>query len=200
MGTSLLLCGCAGCMGQQPHFEATPVFDAAVVAGKASLDLGQAALQIARGGNNWLQFQPAQQNAVAQPVILTYSFLNSWQNISYADPQSAGGFVLPAFETAAGFSRFDANQVRATELALALWADVANIQFQRVQDAEGYSNAADIRFGGLAGGSGYAFAFLPTNNGLNQATEASGDVWMNLFDTSLRNFGLGGYGFRDDPA
>jgi serralysin len=195
MGTTLLLCACAGCMSQKSHFEATGTTDAIAAAGKVSFDAAQAATQIARGGNNWLLVSDGAQNAPGQPVVLTYSFLESWQNIPYADPQAADGFTLPAFQSAVGFAQFDTAQVQATELALSLWADVANIQFNRVSGSAGYSDAADLRFGGLAGGTGYAFAFLPTSDGNGQATEASGDVWMNLHDTTLRNFGVGGYGF-----
>src|SRR5688572_13361318 len=45
------------------------------------------------------------------------------------------------------FQPFDAAQQAAAEQALALWSDVANITFTKVDDTAGDNDVGDIRFG-----------------------------------------------------
>jgi len=74
-----------------------------------------------------------------------------------------------------GFSQFSALQIAAAQKALAGWSDVANIQFSRVDDGNGYSNDATILFGNFHEGVGSGFAYYP---GSRVASAAAGDIWI----------------------
>jgi len=81
----------------------------------------------------------------------------------------------------AGFSRFTAAQINATELALQAWSDVANITFVRVGSGTGssaYTNNATILFGNYSSGEdgAAAFTYYP---GSTAYSSFDGDVWVN---------------------
>ena len=128
--------------------------------GKISLTPADAGAYITRAGASW--------SSLGQPATITYAF------------RSNAPATMPSDTT--GFSRFNAQQIQATELMLLAWSDVARITFNRVgtgTEGDGaYSDAAVMLFGNYsAGQSGAAaFAYFPgnTNHGAN-----SGDVWVN---------------------
>jgi serralysin len=84
-----------------------------------------------------------------------------------------------------GFSTFNAAQIRGAELALQAWADVANIQFQRIgAGTEGpgaYSDSGVLRFADYATGQdgAAAFTYFPNNPGSRSAASLQGDGWYN---------------------
>ncbi|MEQ1812813.1 MAG: M10 family metallopeptidase C-terminal domain-containing protein, partial [Terricaulis sp.] len=93
-----------------------------------------------------------------------------------------------------GFSQFTAQQIAVALEALALWSEVANVGFTRVQEGSGYSNNAAILFGnyssGLDGAS--AFAYYP---GSTAPGNVAGDVWVNFsLDTNNSNLVTGAFG------
>lgn len=123
-----------------------------------SLTSAQVAARITETGLSW--------SAVpGQPVTVTFAFRETVG-------ANAGGL--------GGFSVFTSAQIAATLDALAAWADVANIVFQRVDDGAGYSDDATILFGNFVSGMflASAFAYLP---GDAAAGAASGDVWVSSF-------------------
>lgn len=120
--------------------------------GKASLTSEDAASRLI-SSRLW---QPA-----GQPLTITYAYRRDG--------------TTPVKEST-GFERFTSIQMDATEKALSAWSDVANIRFVRVNDGDGYSNAATILFGGYTDGPGSGFAILP---GSRANESAQGDVWIN---------------------
>ncbi|MBJ7485091.1 M10 family metallopeptidase C-terminal domain-containing protein, partial [Brevundimonas sp.] len=111
-------------------------------------------------------------------------------NVNFAFRSTAPG-TMPDDTT--GFTRFTETQIAATLLAMAAWSDVANITFTRVNDGDGFSDAATMLFGNYGAGSegGAAFAFLPANR---SNTANSGDVWINSSLTYNATPVLLGYG------
>jgi serralysin len=195
-----MICGCAACASASQAENATAGAGGTSAGGqKPSFTATEAGGQIARNSDGWLNLAPVASDG---RTVVSYSFLGSAVGIAYADTAAASpGTVLEtAFTTAAGFVAFSAGQMAATELALSLWSDLANIGFAKAAATVGnqaYSSSGDIRFGGLAGGTSYAFAYMPFQDTVNQgAAEASGDVWFDLSETTLRNFGTGSYGFQ----
>ena len=128
--------------------------------GKTSLTPTEAGEYLNREGASW--------SALGQPATVTYAF------------RSNAPGTMPAQTT--GFSRFNAQQIEATELMLLAWSDVARITFNRVgtgSEGDGaYSDAAAMLFGNYSSGQSgaAAFAYYPgnTSHGNN-----SGDVWVN---------------------
>ncbi|WP_309627550.1 DUF4214 domain-containing protein [Brevundimonas sp.] len=96
-------------------------------------------------------------------------------NVNFAFRSTAPS-TMPSETT--GFTRFTDAQITATLLALASWSEVANITFTRVNDGDGFSDAATMLFGNYSSGSegAAAFAFLPSNRA---DSSNSGDVWIN---------------------
>ena len=131
-----------------------------------SYTLDQAASQIATVG--WA-------NASVSPI--TYGFRSSEAGNPY-------------------FERFTAAQISATQTAMGLWSDVANIKFSRVGSgttgSTAYTNSATILFGADTGVSEYAFAYLP---GSRAAASIDGDVTINPYDGSFSNLSRGSYDF-----
>ncbi len=140
--------------------------------GLPSLTPFDAAFQLTRSNLSWT-------SAPGQPATVNYAFRLS-------------ATTLP--DGAFGFSRFSAEQIAATELALAAWSDVANITFSRVNDlGSQYSNSATILFANYASGfdGAAAFAYLP---GSANAAASAGDVWVNSslsYNASPQMFGYG---------
>ena len=94
------------------------------------------------------------------------------------------------------FERFTAAQISATQTAMGLWSDVANIKFSRVGTGTtgntAYTNSATILFGVDTGTSDYAFAYMP---GSRAAAEIDGDVTINTSFGSFSDLSRGSYDF-----
>jgi serralysin len=128
-----------------------------VAGGKISLTVTEAGTQLTRTNLSWA-------TSLGQPTTIDFAF------------RSTSPTTMPS--DTSGFSRFSAEQVAVTLLALQSWSDVANITFNRVNDGDGYSNNATMLFGNYSSGSdgAAAFAYLPGNRSV---TANSGDIWIN---------------------
>jgi serralysin len=134
--------------------------------GKPIFDWDDAAAQLTRSGNSWSPFLGA-------ATSVTYGFRATASGM----PSGVGGF-----------QQFNAAQILATEEALRLWADVANITFTRVgfgsSGASAYTNNATILFANYTTetDSASAFAFLPTPNARGSLSP-EGDVWVDVSES-----------------
>jgi len=148
---------------QPPPLAFVPPTSGVGANGKPIFSWDQAAAQITREGATWSP-------TLGDGVTIGYAF------------RSTAPTLMPSGTT--GFSRFSAAQIAATETALQLWSDVANITFLRVGSgtagAEAFSNNATILFANYSGGmaDAAAFAFLPSPDQKAVAL-AAGDVWVN---------------------
>jgi hypothetical protein len=142
------------------------------------LDWGQAAVQINRDGGSW-------NTTLATPITVTYAF-----RASGAPPAGAG---------VTGCQQFNAAQIQATEEALRLWSEVANISFVRVGSGTSgpgaYSNNATMVFANFVTGPAAfsAFAFTPDPAAMGAGFN-EGDVWVNVsrdYDANPLAFPLG---------
>ncbi|MGE0531966.1 MAG: M57 family metalloprotease [Hyphomonadaceae bacterium] len=75
-----------------------------------------------------------------------------------------------------GFTQFNSQQIALAIESLALWSEVANITFQRVQTNGEYTNNATILFSNYSSGAENASAFAYYPGGSANA----GDVWINI--------------------
>ncbi|MET3668116.1 M10 family metallopeptidase C-terminal domain-containing protein [Caulobacter sp. 1776] len=148
-----------------------------VVAGKTSLTVSEAALQLLRGEPGW-------SNAFQVGATVSYAF------------RATAPGTMPS--DTGGFSQFNAAQILQAEKALASWSDVANVTFVRVGEGAigeaAYSNSAAILFGNYSTGESgaAAFAYYPGNYA---AGSSSGDVWVNSslsYNTSPTGTNYGG--------
>lgn len=153
----------------KPHSmtEAVAAVDAgdpiSLAAAKPSLTYEQAADKIAAYG--W---------ATAATAAITYAYKSS----DSSDP---------------GFVKFTAAQIAATELALALWEDVADINLQRAtSNGTAYSNNATILFSGDNNSGGYAWAYFP---GSTTSSSIDGDVFINPSNSWFVDLEPGTYDF-----
>lgn len=117
-------------------------------------------------------------------VTVTYGFRSSAPT-SYTPP--------------ANFSPLSADQIAAVKAILALWSDVARVNFTQVIDTtlsgiNQYSNNATIEIANYSANDGAgAFAYYP---GSTAASSSAGDLWLNLaggVTTSGVNAGTFGY-------
>ena len=147
----------------------------ATLNGKPSLTIDQAAATLGRDNLSWS------------------SSLGTAATVSYAYRASAPS-VMP--DGTSGFSRFSTQQIDATETALKLWGEMANIRFVRVGSGDSgtaaYSNNATILFGGYSSGEPGASAFTYTP-GSTAAASRAGDVWVN--STLRSNYAVTAGGF-----
>ncbi len=144
--------------------------------GKPSKTVAEAAYQLNRTYASWNDFW-------TQPGVSDVD--NKWDDpywggapsiVTFAFRSTAPGSMPDDTE---GFTRFSEVQIAATLLALAAWADVANIVFVRVGEGTSgdaaYSNSATMLFAnydtGAAGAA--AFAYYPS------LSANGGDVWIN---------------------
>ena len=129
--------------------------------GKPSLSSTDAGAQITRSNQSWA-------TGLGTAATVTYAFRDS---------------VTTMPTDTAGFSQFNATQIAASVLAFAAWSDVANITFQRVQNAGSeFSNNATILLGNYSSGQAgaAAFAYLPGGSpGATGFSQVQGDVWIN---------------------
>ncbi|MFN3464770.1 MAG: M57 family metalloprotease, partial [Terricaulis sp.] len=153
------VCGCAACGGRSPSDPQAfmPPTSGVAANGLPIYDWNQAAAQLTRESNGWA--------GLGNPATVTFAFRATMDG---AMPSGTSGF-LPFTEA----------QIAMTLEALALWAEVANITFTRVQGADGYSNNATMLFANYTAGAegASAFAFYP---GSTSAAASAGDVWINF--------------------
>ncbi len=143
---------------------------------KPSLTVAEAAYQLNRTYASWNDFW-------VQPGVSDVD--NMWDDpywggapsvVTYAFRSTAPG-SMP--DDTGDFSRFSETQIAATLLALAAWADVANIIFVRVGEGSSgeaaYSNSATMLFAnyGTGAAGAAAFAYYPSQSA------SGGDVWIN---------------------
>ncbi|MBL8548131.1 MAG: PQQ-dependent sugar dehydrogenase [Hyphomonadaceae bacterium] len=132
----------------------------------------QAAAQLTRESNGW-------------------AGLGNAANVTFGFRLSAPA-TMP--EGTTGFTQFTAQQIAVTLEALALWSDVANISFTRIQDGTGYTNSATMLFGNYSSGvdGASAFAFYP---GSTTPGSVAGDVWVNFsLESNNSNLVTGAFG------
>lgn len=128
--------------------------------GMTSFTIDEAAQQLTRSATSW-----------------SYDW-GMAASVSYGFRSTAPG-TMP--DGTAGFSRFTAAQINATELALESWSDVADITFVRVGSGTGssaYTNSATILFSNYSSGQdgAAAFTYYP---GSTAYSSFDGDVWVN---------------------
>ncbi len=175
-------CGCCGGFhaifdaGELSPYSALNADDRGGVGpnSKDSFTTAEAAAQLGRNNVTW-------GSGLGQGASVNFAF------------RSTAPTTLPTDTT--GFQRFNDAQIAATLQALQAWADVANITFTRVSDADGYSNSATILFSNYTAGQDGAGAFAYTP-GSAAVTSNSGDVWVNSSIASNANPVLLGYGFH----
>jgi serralysin len=147
--------------GEDPNAFVNADSRVGVVAGKDSLTVSAAALQLLRSEPGW-------SNAFNVGATVSYAF------------RATAPTTMPA--DTAGFSQFNAAQIAQAEKALQAWSDVANVTFVRVGSGSSadtaYSNNAAILFGNYSSGQdgAAAFAYYPGNA---TPSNKSGDVWIN---------------------
>ena len=171
-------CGCPACMGALGGREAA-IFIGGETAfnTKPILSWDAAAATLTRGGYTW------------SPV------LGQGVTVTYAYRADAPG-TMP--EGVDGFSRFSAAQIAASEAALQLWADVANITFVRVgvgtTGDSAYSNQASILFSNYTTKEDEAagFAYLPSP-GATGFNSFAGDIWIDSTQPGALNPVFGEY-------
>lgn len=135
-------CGCAICMASSAWSAAESV--PAGASGPVSAGNYPVSALLPSGTPRWNQSA-----ALGTPVTVTYSFMAAipW----YASYGSAFGFE-PMSET----------QKAAARLALATWADVANIRFVEVADSSNFGDGGQIRFGQNYQYSSSGFGYYPS--------------------------------------
>ena len=152
---------------------------------KPSYGVTQAGAQITRSNATWAA-------GLGQATTVNYAFRGEAPTTMPSD--------------ISGFSSFSAQQIAITLQSLQSWSDVANITFNRVQDAgsEYVANSTissngqlTMLFGNYTSGQSgaAAFAYLPGNRA---SSSNSGDVWVNITASSGQqaNPQLLNYGFQ----
>lgn len=167
------MCGCALCgggFGEVAHNE----FGSAPT---VSLNHTQAGVQITRDvftkSRTW-------SNVLGQGTTVSWAFRR----------------FLPDYDQNVGnYTTFFAAQEAAARLALALWADVANIKF--VNQPSVTNDTATILFANFNSGDSFAFAYFATL-GQTAGNQAAGDVWLGTHNSGLDSsddYNLLRYGF-----
>lgn len=132
---------------------------------------------------------------------ISFSYEQAGNRIAGTGWSNAGSTPLTyAFRasdaSSAGFRTFTAAQIVAAEAALQLWADVANISFERVgsgtSGSSAFSNSATILFPGETQSGGYAWAYNP---GSRSSSDLAGDVFINASNGWFGDFAKGSYDF-----
>jgi serralysin len=133
--------------------------------GKPTYSTSEAVGQLTRDHVSWNSF------GAGSATTITYSF------------RATEPTTMP--NETSGFSTFSAQQILAAELALQSWADVANIQLNRLgvgmSGPDTYSDAATIRFANYSSGAddAAAFSYLPSTFPNRSASSSQGDSWYN---------------------
>ncbi|MBX9615686.1 MAG: M10 family metallopeptidase C-terminal domain-containing protein, partial [Caulobacteraceae bacterium] len=177
-----LRCGCCGGFhavyesGQQSPFATLNADDRGGTGpnGKDSFTTAEAAAQLGRTNATW-------GTGLGQAASVTFAF------------RSSAPETLPT--DTSGFQRFTDLQIGVTLQALQAWSDVANVTFNRVNDGDGFSNAATMLFSNYSSGQtgSAAFAYMPGSVG---SMSNAGDVWINSGLAYNANPVLLGYGFQ----
>jgi serralysin len=157
-----LRCGCAACQGSLQEGHSADAAGVLSAAAEAKPSYSQAEIVSALTREN-ASFARAGETVTS----LTYSFRATAQD--------------PMPDDTAGFTPFNEAQMRAAELALQAWADVANIRFTRV--GEPYSDTGVIRFSNYSSGAegASAFTYYPGRAGFasRSPTSLQGDAFFN---------------------
>lgn len=98
------------------------------------------------------------------------------------------GAPTDAQGVAAPFTRFSNAEIAAVTQMLQSISDVSGITFQRVYDADGFSDSASMLFGNYTSGTDGAGAYA-TYPGMG------GDVWANTTSVSLSTLPMGSYSY-----
>jgi hypothetical protein len=171
-------CLCPACAGGGDVEFYMPPSSGVADNGKPIFTWDEAAAQITRSGNSW-------SSALGQAVTVTYGF------------RALAPTTMPSGTD--GFSTFSEAQIIATEIALRLWADVANITFVRigsgVTGTQAYTNSATMLFANYASGmeDASAFAYLPSP-GATASGLLAGDVWVNISLANNQDLSAGSFG------
>jgi serralysin len=148
----------------------------AVLNGKTSETIDQAASTIVRGAPGW-------GGVLGQAFTVTYAY------------RASEPFRMPS--DTAGFSRFNDQQIAQAEKALQAWSDVANIHFVRVGSGasgdQAYSDQASILLGNYSSGESGSAAFA-NYPGSTASFSTAGDLWVNVTVSSNGFPSEGNYG------
>ena len=120
------------------------------------------------------------------PLTLTYGFRNS-------APSGAGNDIMSP--DSGGFSKFSATQMKFTELALGMWADVANITFTRNDTVGDYANYGDAELLFANYNSGPATQFASAYAYWDEDRDPLA-VWMNGTISGNKNPVIGSFDFE----
>lgn len=104
----------------------------------------------------------------------------TWAARRTGTPNDAQGAPAP-------FSQFTGAQIAAVTQAMASIADVCGLTFQRLDDGDGFNDAASMLFGNYASTTDGAGAYA--------AYPLDGDVWANTVDVSTANLDFGSYSY-----
>lgn len=146
---------------------------------KASFNIDQAGLQIARGARSWNGI-----GVTGEGVTLSYSF-PEWQ----VGAQNRAGHPI--------VSSFTSLQQEQAVLAMQSWADVAHVNFVRI-DGNQYAN---LTFGNISAPRQQAYAYLPHTRDGNgsplldyRGYDVSGQSWYATTGGGNMTPALGNYG------
>ena len=99
--------------------------------------------------------------------------------VTYGFRASQAPYVLEG-EDLTTFSLLTETQIDAVNLALTLWSEASNIEFQAINPG-GYTDDATILFSNYTATTpGGAFATCPEDQGDRRSESPEGDVWLNL--------------------
>ncbi len=119
----------------------------------------------------------------SSPTVVTYGFRDRTSTLGNFDPSIDS------------FARLSAAQKNAVHLALTLWSDVANIQFEQVNEG-GYTNNATILLANYADALDDAGAYA-NYPGSTAYSSSAGDIWLNTAGgISTVAAGIGTYTFE----
>ena len=133
-----------------------------------------------------------------QQTTIYFSFPTATDS-SFWSQSDAFGYGYSGDETE-GFTTFNSTQIAAATSALQQWANVANINFELVNETT--SAVGDIRFGNTTAGAmqpnNYAYTWSLSNISLGVASPDSGDIWLNTFQpvSSGNDYSVGAVGYH----
>lgn len=108
----------------------------------------------------------------------------TWAARRTGSPTDAQGVAAP-------FTQFTNAEITAVTQMLQTISDVSGIRFQRLNDGDGFNDAATILFGNYTSATDGAGAYANYPG----TTAASGDVWANTTSVSLSSLPLGSYSY-----
>ncbi|MCW2249474.1 Ca2+-binding RTX toxin-like protein [Azospirillum fermentarium] len=121
-------------------------------------------------------------------VTVSYSFPTATSTWSTNSSSGYGPVFGSGEPWSSSYAPLNSTQQQAFRSALQAWANVANIQFSEVTETS--SLVGDIRVAFTSLSSSYsAWAYYP------QSGAKSGDVWLNVAESSNNNPSVGSFGF-----